>query len=271
MALHLALGWLMSANVDFTDDRIHRPPAHQQIVQATVIDSAAVAKEVERLKAAEAKQRRDKQRELDRAQAKARELASKRRAEEKRIKELQVEKKRLTKERAAAKKKDQLSKAAALKRKTAVAAAEKAAAERQRVAALEQARQREAAAQAAERKRIEQVLQDELAAEDRARLTAAKADADAREIDRYVAAIADRVRQSFTILPGHEGLSCTLRITLVPGGEVAGVQIVKSSGNDPFDRQAENAVRKASPLPVPSAPRLFKQMRSIAFVFDPKY
>ena len=139
-----------------------------------------------------------------------------------------------------------------------MAAAEKAAAERQRVAAQKQAKQREAAAQALERKRVEQVLQNELAAEDRARLAAAKADADAREIDRYVAAIANRVRQSFTILPGHEGLSCTLRITLIPGGEVAGVQIVKSSGNDPFDRQAENAVRKASPLPVPSDPGLFK-------------
>ena len=78
------------------------------------------------------------------------------------------------------------------------------------------------------------------------------------------------MQQSFTILPGFEGLSCVIRITLVPGGEVAGVQIVQSSGNAAFDRQAENAVRKAAPLPVPEDPRLFQQMRSLSIVFAPK-
>ena len=76
--------------------------------------------------------------------------------------------------------------------------------------------------------------------------------ADQNEISKYVTAISNTVRQSFTILSGLEGLSCTLRITLVPGGEVARVEVMKSSGNPIFDRQAENAVRKASPLPVPN-------------------
>jgi len=44
---------------------------------------------------------------------------------------------------------------------------------------------------------------------------------------------------------------------------------VKSSGNTTFDRQAELAVRKASPLPVPDDPRLFQQMKDIQFEFDP--
>ncbi|MEX2481076.1 MAG: cell envelope integrity protein TolA, partial [Gammaproteobacteria bacterium] len=144
------------------------------------------------------------------------------------------------------------------------------AAEAARKAAEEERERQENAAREAERKRREQALQEALAAEEAAEQAEAQAAADANELNRYVAAIANTVRQSFTILPGFEGLNCILRITLVPSGEVAGVQIVKSSGNAAFDRQAENAVRKAAPLPVPSDPRLFQQMRSISFVFDPQ-
>ena len=109
-------------------------------------------------------------------------------------------------------------------------------------------------------------MQAELAAEE----AAARAAAEASEIQRYAALITRRIEQSFTILPGLEGLNCTMRITLLPNGDVAGVQVVKSSGNATFDRQAENAVRKAAPLPVPSEPALFQKMRSIQLVFDPQ-
>jgi len=270
LLLHIGLVWMITAGIEFTPESVHRPPAARSLVKATVVDAAAAQREVEKLKAAEAAKRKQQQRKADAAERKTRELESKRQAEEKRIKELQAEKARLKKEQAAAKNKAAKAEAQERQRKADVAAREKAAAEQARALAAEQDRQREAAAKDAERKRVERALQDEIAAEDAARAAAAQDSADAREIDRYVAAIAERVRQSFTILPGHETLSCTLRITFIPGGEVAGVQVVKPSGNDTFDRQAENAVHKASPLPVPSDPRLFKQMRSILFVFDPQ-
>ncbi len=288
--LHVLLVLVLTVSVDFSPDEIRRPAEHRDIVQAKVIDSQAVAQEVERLKAAEERERR--------------ELERKRAAEEKRLADLKAEQERIKKAEAesARKRQEAERKAAEAERKAAEAEKRKAEAEREKAAAeqarreaeaekqrraeaeaekkrqaeAEQKRQaeaerkrKEAAAREAERKRIEQALQDELAAEEAARQAAAQAAADATEIDRYVAAIAQRVRQSFTILPGLDGLTCTLRITLIPGGEVAGVQIVKSSGNPTFDRQAENAVRKAAPLPVPADPRLFQQMRSIAFVFDP--
>jgi colicin import membrane protein len=56
----------------------------------------------------------------------------------------------------------------------------------------------------------------------------------------------------------------------MPGGEVMGVEIVKSSGDATYDRQAENAVRKASPLPVPEEARLFQKFRRFNLVFSPQ-
>ena len=65
-------------------------------------------------------------------------------------------------------------------------------------------------------------------------------------------------------------MSCTLLVKMVPGGDVVDAKVIRSSGNVVFDRQAEIAVRKASPLPVPDDPRLFQQMREIQFIFDPQ-
>lgn len=293
VALHGLLILVLTVSVDFLPDKLARPAAPRPIVQAHVVDQAAVAREVERLKAADTA----RQQEQDRRQ---REIEDKRRAEEKRLQELEARKERLKQEqKVAAAAKAEAERKAAAARAEAAAAERKAAAAKEKTAAEAKARARaeaqaaaeakakadaEAAARAkaeaakkqaaeearkkaeAERKRLEQALQAELEAEE----AAAQAAADSSELNRFLAAIHNRVIQSYTILPGFEGLSCTLRITLVPGGEVAGVQIVKSSGNPAFDRQAENAVRKAAPLPVPSEPRLFQQMRSINFVFDPQ-
>ncbi len=264
VGLHLLIMFVLGVSVDGPPPQIRRATTKPEIVSAKVIDQAAVAAEVKRLHAAEEAAAKQRQKELDQQQARARELERKRRAEEKRLKELKAEKDRLKKQR------DEQAKREVEARKKAQVEAEK-----RKQAEAEKARQQQAELQRkrveeAERKRIEQALQDELAAEEAAIQARQQAQQDRREIDRYIAAIASRVRQSFTILPGLDGLTCTLRITLIPGGEVAGVQITKSSGNQTFDRQSENAVRKAAPLPVPTEPRLFQQMRTISFVFDPK-
>jgi colicin import membrane protein len=56
-----------------------------------------------------------------------------------------------------------------------------------------------------------------------------------------------------------QGLKCTIQVKLLPTGEVMDAVVVGSSGDPVFDRSAENAVRKASPLPVPQDKILFNQ------------
>jgi colicin import membrane protein len=46
--------------------------------------------------------------------------------------------------------------------------------------------------------------------------------------------------------------------------------VVRGSGNAAFDRSVENAVHKASPLPLPPDPTLFEHYREIEFLFNPQ-
>ena len=66
------------------------------------------------------------------------------------------------------------------------------------------------------------------------------------------------------------GLQCTVRVRLVPGGEVVQVTIVRSCGNPVFDRSVEAAVHRASPLPISNDPELFEYFRELEFVFRPE-
>jgi colicin import membrane protein len=60
-------------------------------------------------------------------------------------------------------------------------------------------------------------------------------------------------------------------VRLAADGSVIDVAILTSSGDDIFDRSAENAVNSASPLPVPSDKELFaREFKKFTFVFDPR-
>ncbi|WP_181919624.1 cell envelope integrity protein TolA [Alkalilimnicola ehrlichii] len=64
-------------------------------------------------------------------------------------------------------------------------------------------------------------------------------------------------------------MTTILSIRLAPDGEVLDVDIRESSGNTTFDRSAVTAVRRASPLPVPSDQDSFEQFRSFNLRFIP--
>ena len=68
----------------------------------------------------------------------------------------------------------------------------------------------------------------------------------------------------------QRGLQCTLNVSLLPGGDVRQVSVVKSSGNAVFDRSAETAVYKAAPLPQPSDPKAATVLRNFTFIFRPE-
>jgi colicin import membrane protein len=129
----------------------------------------------------------------------------------------------------------------------------KAAADRKRAA--EEARLRE---------QREQDLKALLAAEDRRTgpafqsLTAS-----------YVRAIQAHVEQRWYEPPGMaSGMSCTVFVTQIPGGEVVGTRFGACNGGAAVRQSIETAVRNASPLPAPPEPALFA--REVKLVFTPK-
>jgi len=146
------------------------------------------------------------------------------------------------------------------KRKAEAEAKAKAEAERKRKA------EAEAKARAEEEKRrreAEAALQAQVAAEQEA--------ARARSaLSEYIPYIQDKVQRNWLRPPGSTaGLSCLIRVRLIPGGEVVSATVVRSSGDPMFDRSVETAVLKASPLPLPPDTSLFNHFREINFNFDP--
>ena len=84
----------------------------------------------------------------------------------------------------------------------------------------------------------------------------------------YVGKIKETIERNWLRPPGNPtGLKCVVRVSQIPGGEVVQVEIRTSSGNVAFDRSVEDAVLRASPLPVPKDPALFD--RYIVITFEP--
>jgi colicin import membrane protein len=94
----------------------------------------------------------------------------------------------------------------------------------------------------------------------------------AREAERYIPAIQERIAQ-FWVRPlaSGRGLSSVVALRLIPGGEVVpnSVHIVTSSGLSAFDQSAIAAVYHASPLPVPTG-AAFAPFREFYFTFQPE-
>lgn len=90
--------------------------------------------------------------------------------------------------------------------------------------------------------------------------------------DKYQSLINQRVVTKWNRpLSARNGMVTTLRISVLPGGEVANVVTIKSSGDAAFDASAEEAVRRSSPLPVPDDVAVFNQyFRVITFKFNPE-
>jgi colicin import membrane protein len=105
----------------------------------------------------------------------------------------------------------------------------------------------------------------------RSSLETAIAKEQAEEKDKTMQAIRQKVNRSWIRSPDSENLKCTFRVKLASDGTVLDVSIEISSGDEMFDRSAENAVNNASPLPVPQDKELYeREFKTVTFVFDPK-
>lgn len=183
------------------------------------------------------------------------ELEQQKLLEAKRVKELQEQKEKLVKQKAFEEKKlAELNKKKALEK-------EKADRLKQEQAKAEQARALKAAAAKEQAQAAAQAAAQN--AQNQARVTG--------EVNKYTALILSAISKNW-ILPEHvdNGLSSQFRIRLASNGMVLEVALIRSSGDPLLDRSAQNAIYKASPLPVPSNPEIFNVLRDINLTVRPE-
>ncbi len=195
-----------------------------------------------------------------------------RRLEEERLAAEKVEQEKLEQQQIELKQREEAEKLEEQKQAAARAAAEKVAVEK---AAAEK--------RAAEKKRAEDAVAAKKAADEKARLAREaelrrSMEAEERgnalrtsdEASRWHAAIVARIQRAWTKPPSAQpGVSCTVSVTQVPGGEVTAVRVDSCTGGDAALRESvETAVYRASPLPPPPDPRLFE--RNLILIFEPK-
>lgn len=92
-----------------------------------------------------------------------------------------------------------------------------------------------------------------------------------KEIDIYASMIQARIRNNWVKAYGiPDGLDCQIEVVTGNSGDIERIKIVKSSGNAAFDRSAEAAVLKSSPLPLPQDASARKEFRQFKFTFAPE-
>jgi colicin import membrane protein len=257
--MHLVLLVLLMVGLDWTPKAIK--PGVKIPIEAELVSSDKLkVLEQRKLEAEKAAEQQRKQAEADKAAAekkKQAEVAAQKKAAAEKVKQAEL---------AAKKKADAEKKAVAEKKKQAeVAAKKKAEAEKKRKAE-EVARKKAAAekkAAEAQQREAEAALKAQLAEEEsRARAQSALAE--------YIPYIQDKIQRNWLRPAGSpSGLTCLVKVRLIPGGDVVSVNVVRSSGDPVFDRSVETAVLKASPLPLPEDAELFNHFREINFNFDP--
>ena len=248
-----------------------KPQVPARPIQAQAVNDAETQREIERRKRAErerSEQEAKKQREQQERERKAAEerqraeqakLAEQKRKDEAKRQAVDAEKKRKEQERQAEAKRQEQQRQAEAKRK-----------EQERQAEVKRKKEAEERRQAAE-----QSLKEQLVSEERERKAAqARAEQAARaqsELARYEGLIRQKVERNWVRPAGwSKGLECVVRVRLAPTGEVIQATVIRPSGSPPFDRSVENAVYKASPLPLPEDKGLFDHFRELELRFRPE-
>lgn len=260
----LAFGWW----------RYTPPPAPAQIlaIEATVVTDLpaapapspapapepAPAPDDTAAREAAAAEAAEQAREREQAEQRAREAEQRQAEEAARVAEAQrkVEAQKEAQKAVDAKRKADAANAEA---QAKAAAERKAEADRLAKQKAEDDKRRQADAQARE----QADLRARMAAEER--LNAARSGPQALQ---YAALIRAAVERNWNRPPSaRAGLDCEVHVTQVPGGTVTAVQVTRCNGDAAVRESIENAVRRASPLPMPENADLFE--RNLVFNFKP--
>ncbi|MCK4743865.1 MAG: cell envelope integrity protein TolA [Sulfuriflexus sp.] len=251
----------------------------ENVIKAVAVDANKVKAELDKLKRADDRSKKKEKDRVAKLKREEKKLRKKRTAEEKKLAKLKKKRKAEEKKRKAEQKKlTKLKKQQAALKKKQQAEVKKRKAEKVRQAKLKKKqdalkkkqdaiKKKQALAKKkreTEKKQRQKDLAQQLAAEE-------KAQADelaTREIDKYQVLIRQKIERKWLKPPGNlKGLQCVVAVRLIPGGGVVDASITTTSGNLIFDRSAERAVRKASPLPLPKNSAIAAQLYNFNFLF----
>ena len=258
-------------------------PAGQLAIQAVVIDQSQLRRDAERARReAEERQQQERERvqneERRKAAAEEREQQEKtqqeevRKAEKERQTQLAREAEEAEVRRQAEAKRQadtQRQAAAEQQRKLDSERQKKADADKQRLAEIqrkqeEEAKQRRAADDAKAQATRESELKRQLA-EEEGRTQAV----DSGLLNQYMPMIQQRVMRNWNRpLSAKSGIECEVRVSQGTNGTVLSAQVGRCNGDDAVKQSIEQAVYKASPLPLPPDQRLFE--RNLVFIFKPQ-
>ena len=255
---------LLSFRWHSENDAVQAP----KMIEAHMVDATAARRSAQKLKQRLAQQQLARQKQLQQQELRQQQQALQQQLRQQQQQALQQQ---LRQQQALAHERQQKREA---QRKAAFAA-------KLRAAALEKARQvaekKQQEQQAEERRRQRAIasLQRQLAEEQAHRAAAAATAAAAAKaqsaIARYKVLIRQKVEQNWVRPPdSRKGMKCVVRVKLVQGGDVLEAEVVQSSGDPVFDRSVENAVYRASPLPLPDDSTLFPYFRDLEFTFKPE-
>jgi colicin import membrane protein len=128
--------------------------------------------------------------------------------------------------------------------------------------------EKERLAKEAEQKRLAQQEADM-----KAKLAKERSAAQARAVDEWSRKIENAVRRNIVEPPSLQGTPVVhFQVRVLPGGEILEhtLRMTRSSGNAAYDAAVERAIRRASPLPVPSDPALFESFRELNLEIRPR-
>ncbi|TNC98175.1 MAG: colicin import membrane protein [Gallionellaceae bacterium] len=92
------------------------------------------------------------------------------------------------------------------------------------------------------------------------------------EVGRFQDMIRSKIRRNIVGIPPDlpADAKAEFKVTMLPGGMVLDVQLVKTSGNRAYDDAAERAIYKAQPLPLPTDVGLQKMFRELRLTIKPQ-
>ena len=303
LLFHLLLFSLFALHFD--SNKSPPEPAQPEVMEAVIIDEGQIQAERKRLEAIHETEAAARKAELE-AQRKAEAEATRRAAEEEeqrrvaaeaRLKaedeakqqaELQAQREAQAETtRRATEEEEQRRVAAEAKQQAESAARRQAELEAQREAEAEAAQiakeeaKRRAAAEAKQKAESEAKRQAELEAQREAEAeekrmdeqkstnskSAAKAATEKAAKDWITSKLRPKVQRYSA---NSSGRSCTIRLTVLPGGEVQNVSVTQSSGDESFDRSVQAAVLKASPLPWPDDEKVAEELKTFSLIVNSK-